>query len=77
MRSLAFLCSALLLAACGGGHGSSGENTPPAPPPQVMADAFFTKVLSFVASSPEDTEPADVDNVAQTAPDDKEPEPVN
>jgi hypothetical protein len=70
------LALTLLLAGCGsgGGGGDSGSvTTPPAPPPVTMLDAFYSAVLAITATSPEDKEPAEIDSVAVTAPDNTDP----
>ena len=60
------------LSACGGsgsggvfGDGSGGE-TP-------AQDSFFTTVNALVATSPDNTEPREIDSIAVTSPEDSEP----
>ncbi|KQV90698.1 hypothetical protein ASD15_01050 [Massilia sp. Root351] len=74
VTTLAPLALALLLGGCGG----SGGGTPAAPvvappPPVTMADAFYSAVLALIGASPEDKEPAAIDGVAVTTPENSEP----
>ena len=65
----------VLLAACGGG----GNDAPPPPPtpPVTVIDAFTSFVRNLLASLSENTEPVAVTDVAVTASETNEPEPVN
>jgi hypothetical protein len=75
-----YLCLIALVAlsACGGGSNNSqpATTTPIATPPVTMADAFFAAVLSLLGDSGDNKEPAAVDGVAVTTPDNTEPEAV-
>jgi hypothetical protein len=77
MKKLSLICAMLLLTACGSDtHTSSPPDvpTPPPPPPSgPVADAFYTTVKTTVAAMPDDSEPAGIDGVASTAPEDTEP----
>lgn len=77
MKKLALIAMTLLLSACGSGGGSSdggGTTTPPVvTPPVVLLDSFYSAVLALIGSSPEDKEPAAIDSIAATAPDNTEP----
>ena len=67
------LIAALLLAGCGGGGDSArmppGEPIPPAP----TIDAFFASVSGVVSVAPDESEPAHIDALAATAPEDSDP----
>lgn len=66
------LIAALLLAGCGGGgstHMPPGEPIPPAP----TIDAFFAAVSAVVSVAPDEFEPANIDTLAATAPEDRDP----
>ncbi|MBA5685959.1 hypothetical protein [Rugamonas apoptosis] len=72
----------LALSACGGsgggggnGDGAGGPSPVAAPPPSVV-DTFVTALLALVSDSGDSTEPAAVDTLAATAPEDSEPAPV-
>lgn len=68
----------LALSACGGsggGDGAGGPSPVAAPPPSVV-DAFVTALLALVSDSGDSTEPAAVDTLAATTPEDSEPAPV-
>ena len=83
MRNLSklALATALLLAlsACGGS--SHHDDTPPVvtqppppPPPVSIVDAFYTAVLALIGDGAETTtEPAAIESVAATTPEDTEP----
>ena len=65
------------LAACGGGHHDGDAMTPPPPAPgggTTAADPFTIQVAGLVASAPDDTEPAAVDDTAATMPEASEPQ---
>jgi hypothetical protein len=72
----AVLCAALL-GACGGDSHRTEAATPVAPappaPPATVVDAFTTSVKSASMASPDDTEPANIDAIVATAPEDAEP----
>lgn len=67
--SLLSLIAALLLAACGGGGGGGAA---PAAGQAPRVDAFIAAVDAVVKAAPEQSEPADVDARAATAPEDSE-----
>ena len=79
MLAAAF-CTALALAACGSDNDTpqnppGGGSTPP--PPVATGDAFFAYVSALVANLFDNTEPVDIDAVAETKPENTEPEPVS
>jgi hypothetical protein len=67
----AVLLAITVLGGCGGGsddgNGGNQASTPGA------SDAFFTKVLALISSSPDNTEPVAIDDIAVTTPNDIEP----
>ncbi|MET3131747.1 hypothetical protein AAKU55_002010 [Oxalobacteraceae bacterium GrIS 1.11] len=65
--SLIFL---LLLGACGGDGGTSGAATPPTTP--GAPDAFYAAVLAMIDGDG-DSEPAAIDTLAASAPENTEP----
>ncbi len=68
--------AAALLAGCGSGSddAAAGPTTPPAnPSPPAVTDAFLDIVRLAIVSSPDDAEPASIDNVVATTPEDNEP----
>ena len=78
MLAAAF-CTALTLAACGGDDDRS-QNPPgggTTPPPVATGDSFFAYVSALVGNLLDNTEPASIDAVAETKPENTEPEPVN
>lgn len=62
------------LAACGGSGsdngGGFGDGSGGGRPAQ---DSFFATVNAFVATSPDNTEPREIDSIAVTSPEDSEP----
>ena len=80
MLAAAF-CSALALAGCGGGSDAPrhppGGSGAPTPPPVATGDSFFAYVASVVVGLFDNNEPADIDAVTETRPENTEPEPVN
>ncbi len=81
-RSLrvAALCTVLALTACGGDSKTTFSEPPPtggtpAPPP-MASDSFFDYVLARVNSLLDNEEPASIDGVTETKPDDTEPKPI-
>lgn len=80
MKKLSLICVVLLLSACGGSDngnaGDGGSNPVPTPTPSPMVDAFFTRVLEVVGTSPDDAEPIDVMGFAVTDPETTEPPPL-
>lgn len=82
-RSLrvAALCTVLALSACGGDSKTTFSEPPPptggtpAPPP-VASDSFFDYVLARVNALIDNEEPASIDGVTETKPDDTEPKPI-
>ncbi|MEX5748624.1 hypothetical protein [Massilia sp. X63] len=80
IRNGALLVSlALLLGACGGSNEREHVVTP-APPtgtnPPPAADSFFSLVAARVASLLDNDEPAAIDSVTATTPENTEPEPL-
>ncbi|MTW10238.1 hypothetical protein GM658_06440 [Pseudoduganella eburnea] len=70
---------AALLAGCGGGGGGDASAVPaqePAPATSASADVFTAAMVAIVGSTSDTTEPDDVERVAPTRPDDREPVPV-
>ncbi|WP_154668278.1 hypothetical protein [Pseudoduganella violaceinigra] len=78
MKRLCLALAAALLAACGGGGGAgSPMNTSgPSPAPSTAADAFTAGLAALVESTPETTEPDNVEGVSPSRPDDGEPAKV-
>jgi hypothetical protein len=74
------LIAAVGLAACGGSETHTYPDTTPAPTPAPapgpMIDAFFTAVMNFVAASSDATEPASIEAIVATSPENTEPEPL-
>lgn len=69
-----------VLAACGGGGDGGGTAANPgggSSPPMSTVDAFFSRVMALIGSSPENTEPVAVDSVTPTTPEDTEPSPLS
>jgi hypothetical protein len=79
----AALCAALALSACGGSdHNSSDVSTPPTsgtPPPvaPVASDSFYDFVLARVNAFIDNEEPAAIDGLTESKPENTEPVPVN
>jgi hypothetical protein len=72
------LAVATILAACGGGGGDGqADMKPPTTDPGIpvppVLDAFFAAVQALVGDSSDTAEPAAVDTVAVTMPEDGEP----
>ncbi len=62
----------LAVAACGdsgGGNDGGGVGGGPGP----SQDSFFTVVKAVVATSPDDTEPREIDSITATSPESSEP----
>ena len=75
----ATLCSLLALSACGGSSAPRPELPPPAgstPPPVSAGDSFFAYVAARIGSLLDNEEPAAIDAVTETKPENTEPEPV-
>lgn len=78
VRLAAALCTALALSACGGSDrhdgqdGQSGTDKPPV----VANDSFFDYVMARVGALIDNEEPASIDGVTETKPEDTEPKPV-
>ncbi|THC45708.1 hypothetical protein [Massilia sp. Mn16-1_5] len=75
----AALCTVLALTACGGldkpeSDGSPGGGT--TPPPVAANDSFFDYVMARVGALIDNEEPASIDGVTETKPEDTEPKPV-
>jgi hypothetical protein len=76
----AALCTALALSACGGDNKAPRVDLPPtggtpAPPP-VASDSFFDYVMARVNALIDNEEPASIDAVTETKPENTEPAPV-
>jgi hypothetical protein len=69
----------VVLAACGGSDGDSASANPGGgnSPPMSTVDAFFSRVMALIGSSPDNTEPVAVDSVTPTTPEDSEPSPLS
>lgn len=75
----AALCAVLALGACGGGLDKPEPDQPPGggtPPPVAANDSFFDYVLARVNSLIDNEEPASIDGVPVTTPEDTEPKPI-
>ena len=78
---VAALSTALALTACGGDSKTTFSEPPPpaggtpAPPP-VASDSFFDYVLARVNALIDNEEPAAIDAVTETKPENTEPAPV-
>ena len=80
MNKLCLIGIAVLLTACGGGGDGPRVDTTPPPvvaPPMSTIDAFFTRVMGFVAGQSETEEPGDISLIVMTAPEDTEPVPLS
>lgn len=70
----AVLLAVAALSACGGGSdGGNGGSQTSGP---GASNAFFTRVLALIGSSPDNTEPVAIGEIAVTTPDDSEPAPL-
>ena len=70
-KAAALLVLTLGIAACGSGgddHVGQGGNGG-----GVAQDSFLAAVNALVASSPDDTEPKEIDSITATSPEDSEP----
>lgn len=76
----AVLLAVAALSACGGGSdgggSSDGGNGGSQTSGPGASDAFFTRVLALIGSSPDNTEPVAIGEIAVTTPDDSEPAPL-
>ena len=64
----------LALSACGGsGNDNDNDNGSSQTANSGASDAFFTRVLALVGSSPDNTEPIAIDDITVTSPNDIEP----
>jgi hypothetical protein len=70
----AVLLAAAALSACGGGsdNGNGGDQ---AVSPGA-SDAFFTRMLALIGSSPDNAEPVATGDIAVTTPSDTDPAPL-
>lgn len=77
----AALCAALALSACGGDHKAPQVNLPPSGgtpgTTPVASDSFFDYVLARVNALIDNEEPASIDSVTETKPENTEPAPVS
>lgn len=78
----AALCTALVLSACGGSDKAPNVTLPPTTgtPPgttPVSSDSFFDFVLARVNSLIDNEEPASIDGVTESKPENTEPVAVN
>lgn len=78
----ALVCTALALSACGGDSKTPHVNLPPGgggggTPPPVASDSFFDYVLARVNTMLDHDEPAAIDSVTETRPEDTEPKPLS
>jgi hypothetical protein len=68
------------LTACGGSDHDAPPPVAPAPPPPPVAvdtpDPFVAQVASLAAAMPDDAEPAALDAIVPTMPENTEPAPV-
>lgn len=78
LRLAAALCTALVLSACGGSshHDSSGGQPGGGTPPVAANDSFFDYVMARVGTLIDNEEPAAIEGVTETKPEDTEPKPV-
>ena len=79
VTACAALCAVLALTACGGGLDKPEAGQPPSgetPPPVAANDSFFDYVLARVNTLIDSEEPAAIDAVTETKPEDTEPKPV-
>jgi hypothetical protein len=78
LRLAAALCTALALSACGGSHHHDGKDGQPGTgtPPVAANDSFFDYVMARVGALIDNEEPAAIDGVTETKPEDTEPKPV-
>jgi hypothetical protein len=60
----------LALGACGGSSNDNGSSQTANP---GASDAFVTRVLALIGSSPDNTEPVATDDITVTSPNDVEP----
>lgn len=76
----AAVCAALALSACGGDSKTTFSEPPPVGgtpvPPPVASDSFFDYVLARVTALIDNEEPASIDGVTETKPENTEPAPV-
>ncbi len=77
----AALCAALALSACGGDHKAPQVTVPPpsggSGTTPVASDSFFDYVLARVNALIDNEEPASIDSVTETKPENTEPAAVN
>jgi hypothetical protein len=79
LRLTAALCTVLALSACGGSHhhdSSSGQPGGGTPPPVAANDSFFDYVMARVGALIDNEEPAAIEGVTETRPENTEPKPV-
>jgi len=75
----AALCTTFALTACGGLDKPEADAPPgggTTPPPVAANDSFFDYVMARVSALIDNEEPASIDGVTETKPEDTEPKPV-
>ena len=75
----AALAALLSLGACGGGHhhdAQGGGGASNDKPPVAANDSFFDYVMARVSALIDNEEPASIEGVTETRPEDTEPKPV-
>jgi hypothetical protein len=70
----AVLLAIAALGGCGGGSDDGNSGNQASNP--GASDAFFTKVQALISSSPDNTEPVAISDIAVTTPNDIEPAPL-
>jgi hypothetical protein len=78
LRLAAALCTVLALSACGGSHHHDSSSGQPggSTPPVAANDSFFDYVMARVGALIDNEEPAAIEGVTETKPEDTEPKPV-
>jgi hypothetical protein len=82
MKTVHLAAALALTLALGACHHSDDDRPTPGPvggtpnPPPAMTDAFFAYVSQIVAAFSDTAEPASLEGVTVTAPDDTEPQPL-
>lgn len=80
MKKFSLMLMFALSACGGGGAGGAGDAPPmdqaPAATPSATVDSFITAVLALVGVSDDSAEPAAIDAIAVTTPEDSQPVPL-